>query len=168
MATILPVRLFFRPPAGWVTKPPDEAGVPGAAFVAGYPASKENGVIANITLSGELRPDSSSLTEIAKSEISQARKGFLAVQVVERREIGDPDAPGVVQAAKVLVDRDGTALRLIMIGVYMAIWEPGDLRKRVVVMVALTATPSQLTRVIGDFEGFLRSIRPARPGEVSD
>lgn len=168
MASVLPVSLYFQLPDGWVAGDPDEAGAPGAAFIAGHPASVERNFPANIVIQGELRPDAAPLGTIANESITQTRQdeGFTFVQVLERREVGGPGTPGVIQVVKVIVDREGTAQRLIQTQVFLSMSEVDDPGKRAVVTIQLTATPGQFPAVVGDFEAFLRTVRPAVPGEV--
>ncbi|MQA11885.1 MAG: hypothetical protein GEU98_25750, partial [Pseudonocardiaceae bacterium] len=64
MATTIPIPVNFRLPDGWQAAAPDEVGAPGAAFVALHPASRTD-FTANITISGEYRPDEAALTDIA-------------------------------------------------------------------------------------------------------
>lgn len=163
MATTMPVSLYFQLPDGWVSGDPDQAGAPGSAFIAGHPGSAEGDFLANILIRGELRPDRASLAQIANEPITQTRQddAFSGVHLVERREVGGSDSPGLVQVMKVVFGRDDGARRLIQTQAFMSMFDVDDLGKRAVVTIQLTATPSQFATVIPDFEIFLRSIRPA-------
>lgn len=170
MATVMPVSLHFQLPDGWVAGDPDEAGAPGAAFIAGHLGSVEGTFPANIVIQGELRPDAASLEKIANEPIKQTQQddAFTAAQVVERREIRASRTPGLVQIMKVVIDRGGTAQPLIQTQVFLSMRELDDPTKRAVVTIQLTATPSQFSTVIDDFEAFLRTVRTAEPEEVSN
>lgn len=163
MATTLPVRIEFRLPDGWRAAPPDEVGAPGAAFVALHPASSDN-FMANIAISGELRPDTATLAEIADESIGRLRRAAADVRVADRTEVGTPEAPGLTQVVHLSADVSGTMRELIQSQVYLSMLDVDDPRRRAVIELVLTATPTQLGTVIGDFQDFVRTIRPADNG----
>ncbi|HLV58062.1 MAG TPA: hypothetical protein VKY81_04215 [Natronosporangium sp.] len=154
----------FRLPDGWQAAPPDEVGAPGAAFVALHPASRD-GFTANITISGEVRNDVATLEEIADESVERLRRASSQLVVTDRREVGTPDAPGFSQVVRLVADVDGTPRQLVQTQVYLSLLDVDDPRRRVVLELVLTSTVGQLATVIGDFQRFLRTVRPLTPGD---
>lgn len=159
MAGTLPVRINFHLPDGWQAAPPDEVGAPGAAFVALHPASGGD-FTANITISGEMRPDLTPLNDIADESVGRMRRTMSQVDVAERREIGTEDAPGLTQMLRLAADINGTVRQLVQAQVYLAMYDTEDPRIRAVVHLVLTATVDQFPTVVGDFQQFVATVRP--------
>src|SRR3954453_9048918 len=90
----LPVQIPFALPNGWQAGPPDEVGAPGAAFVALHPASIDGGFTANITISGEMRNDGATLSEIAAESVPRLEQAG-TVRVIKKVDAGTPDIPGL-------------------------------------------------------------------------
>lgn len=160
MATTLPVRIEFQLPEGWKAAPPDEVGAPGAAFVALHPASSDN-FMANIAISGELRPDAASLAEIADESVARMRNTVSTVRVADRREVGTAEAPGLTQVLNLSAEIEGVQRDLVQSQVFLAMLDVDDPQKRAVVELVLTATPKQLPSVVTDFQSFVRTVRPS-------
>ncbi|MDV6014728.1 hypothetical protein [Haloechinothrix sp. LS1_15] len=159
MSTTLPVPMEFTLPEGWQSVPPDEAGSPGVALVAMHPASSE-GFTANITVAGELRPDEASMATIADEAIVRLRQGA-SVELQDRTEVGDEDAPGLTQLVRLATTVNDQQLDLVQSHVFLGILDSEDPRKRAVIQLTLTATPGQFDTVVGDFQQFVRTARPA-------
>jgi hypothetical protein len=159
MPTPLPVPIRFELPEGWRTASPDAVGAPGAAFVALHP-HPDAGFTANITIDGEYRPDTATLSEIAHESVERLRQAATSVGVIDRREIGSAEAPGLTQSLAVSTVAGGVPRDLVQAQVYLSMLDAADPRKRAVVRLVLTATASQHPFVIGDFQDFVRTVRP--------
>lgn len=159
MATTLPVPIEFELPEGWHAAPPDEVGAPGAAFVALYPRP-DAGFTANIAIDGEYRPDTATLPEIAHESVEHLRQAVTSVEVSGHHEIGSDDAPGLTQTLAVSAVTGGVRRDLIQSQVYLSMLDIADPRKRAVIRLVLTATAAQHPAVLGDFQDFVRTVRP--------
>ncbi|WP_330337477.1 hypothetical protein [Streptomyces sp. NBC_00557] len=165
MTTTLPVKISFSLPDGWQAAPPDEVGAPGVAFVALHPASTD-GFTANITIAGRMRNDSAMMWQIAEESVRRLEQAG-TVEVVKKAEIGTPDipgltdSPGVVQNLRLHTTLRGEPLELLQTQVYLGMEDVRNPAERAVLEFVLTAKPTQLDAVIGDFQAFLRTVRPA-------
>jgi hypothetical protein len=159
MATTLPVPIEFELPDGWHAAPPDEVGAPGAAFVALRPGA-DDGFTANIAVDGEFRTDDAPLGALADASVAQLRAAGVEVEVVERSEKGSAQAPGLLQELAVRAAVAGVPRDLVQTQVYVGMLDTADPGRRVVIRLVLTATRAQQAAVIGDFEAFVRSVRP--------
>lgn len=162
MPTTLPVPLEFELPAGWQPAPPDRAGAPDVAFVALFhqpdPAS---GFDANITVDGAYRPDAATLEEIADESVRRMQEIAEGVAVTDRNEMGSAQAPGLTQKLSFRAVTEGHRRELVQSQVYLAVRDLDDPARRAVVRLALTAAAAQHDAVLGDFQQFVRTVRPA-------
>jgi hypothetical protein len=155
MATTIPVPIQFSLPPGWTPAPPDEVGAPDAAFVALHPASRDD-FTANITIAGEVRASAVPLPQLADEVVAKLRQVAGNVRVSGRTTVGTPENPGLSQRVSLrLSDQE-----LVQLQVFLGMADVRDVERRVVLHVALTATPAQFQAVAGDFKEFVRSIRP--------
>jgi hypothetical protein len=159
MPTTLPVPIEFELPEGWRAASPDEAGAPGAAFLALHP-QPDAGFTANITIDGEYRPDAATLPDMAHESVERLRRAGTAVEVMGHREIGSADAPGLTQTLAVSAVVGGVPRDLVQSQVYLSMLDIADPRKRVVIRLVLTATAAQHPEVVDDFQDFVRTVRP--------
>lgn len=159
MPTFLPVPIQFELPESWRTELPDAVGAPGAAFVARHPQPAAD-FTANITIDGGYRPDEATLSEIAHESVERLRRTVTSVEVLERREFGSAEAPGFSQTLAVSAVVDGVPRGLVQSQVYLSMQDVVERRKRAVIRLVLTATATQFPYVIGDFQDFLRTVRP--------
>jgi hypothetical protein len=159
MPTDLPVPITFRLPGGWRAVSPDEAGAPGAAFVALRPPS-DGGFTANITIDGEYRPDDATLGDIAGESVERLRRASVAVKVVAEREVGSADAPGLTQTLLVSTTAGGVARDLLQTQVYLSLLDVTDHHRRAVIRLTLTATAAQHGELTHEFQEFLTTVRP--------
>ncbi|MFE7748537.1 hypothetical protein [Streptomyces sp. NPDC057428] len=159
MTTTLPVPIAFELPDGWRATPPDGVGAPGSAFVALHPHPDE-GFTANITIDGEFRPDEATLPEIADESVENLRRSAASVAVVERREVGSADAPGLTQTLALSAVAGGSLRDLVQSQVYLSLLDVTDPSKRAVIRLILTVTASQHLAVLEDFRDFVRTVRP--------
>ncbi|ADD40382.1 hypothetical protein [Stackebrandtia nassauensis] len=161
MATNLPIPIEFSLPAGWRPAPPDEVGAPQAAFVALHPRP-DDGFTANITISGEFRPDAASLEAIADDALERVRAFATNVEVSKRKALGTESSPGFAQSVSMTVDVKGRTRDLVQRQLFMAYVDAEDSRKRVVLQLTLTATPGQLDEATTDFHAFIATVQPDR------
>lgn len=82
------------------------------------------------------------------------------LSVTERTEVGTPEAPGQSQSLTFTTDINGVERRLVQFQVYLSMIDTEQPHERAVIELVLTATPDQINRVIGDFQDFVRSVRP--------
>ena len=166
MTTTLPVKISFSLPDGWQAAPPDEVGAPGAAFVALHPASIDGGFTANITISGQMRNDGATLSQIADESVLRLEQAG-PVRVIKKADVGTPDIPGLTDPPGVLQNLvlsttlRGEPVELCQSQLYLGMEDITSPAKRAVIEFVLTAKPNQLDAVIEDFRQFLRTVRPA-------
>lgn len=164
MATTLPTPIEFQLPDGWTPAPPDEVGAPGAAFVALHPASTDRRMAdftANITIAGEVRGDGTSLTDIAEESVARLSTGA-QVRVASRVDVASSAVPGLSQVLNVAIRHQGEVHQLIQCQAYLDLKDAADPAKRVVIELGLTATANQIESLVGDFQSFVRTVKPAR------
>ncbi|MEU8889584.1 hypothetical protein [Streptomyces sp. NPDC048442] len=159
MPTTLPVPIEFRLPEGWRAVPPDDAGAPDVAFVALHP-QPDDGFTANITIDGAYRPDEATLEEIADGSLERMREVAESVVASDRHEVGSPEAPGLTQKLTFSAVSGGAPRELVQFQVYLSMLDVRDPKQRAVVRLALTVTQNQFGAVLGDFQEFLRTVRP--------
>ncbi|MDT0378829.1 hypothetical protein RM572_08580 [Streptomyces sp. DSM 42041] len=172
MPGTLPVPLTCEVPQGWQAAPPDEVGAPQAALVALHLASKGEGFVPNITVTGRTRTDAAGLTRIAEESIRRLQEAVGTVHVVKRAEVGTSEAPGLVDAPGVVqnlhIDAtvNGQPMKLAQSQLFLILENEQRPNERAEVEIALTAKAEQLHEVLEDFQDFLRTVRPASQGEV--
>ncbi|QCD58607.1 hypothetical protein [Streptomyces hawaiiensis] len=158
MPTALPVPIQFELPEGWRAAPPDAVGVPEASFVALHPQPDAR-FTANVMIDGEYRPDAARLSAIAHDSVERLRQAATSVKVTSHHEIGSADAPGFTQTLAVSAVVGGVARDLVQSQVYLSILDVADPSKRAVIRLVLTATASQHSYVLSDFQDFVRTVR---------
>ncbi|MFB7258147.1 hypothetical protein [Streptomyces nojiriensis] len=162
MPTTLPVPIEFRLPEGWLAARPQGADDAEVAFAAVHPRP-DAGFAANITIDGGFPKDGVTLEELADASVERLR-AFAepgSVVVVHRREAGSADAPALTQRLGFAALTDGDVRRdLVQSQVYLLLVDTGDPHKRAVIRLALTATAAQHDGVLGDFQDFVRTVRP--------
>ncbi|MDI3417955.1 hypothetical protein [Streptomyces luteolus] len=159
MSTELPVPIEFRLPEGWWAASPDQVGASDVAFVALY-SEPDDGFTANITIDGEYRSDAMALHEIADESVQRMRELAEEVTVNGRSEVDSADAPGLTQTLTFTTVAGGTRRPLVQAQVYLSMLDADDPGKRAVVRLALTAAAAQYENVLGDFQEFVRTVRP--------
>ncbi|MER5952765.1 hypothetical protein [Streptomyces longhuiensis] len=166
MAATLPVKISFSLPDGWQAAPPDEVGAPNVAFVALHAASVDGGFTANITISGEMRNDGATISQIADESVPRLEQGG-PVRVLKKTEIGTPDlpgltdSPGIVQNLVLSTTLRGEPIELCQSQVHLGMEDVRNPAQRAVIEIVLTATQNQLGQVIEDYKEFLRTVRQA-------
>lgn len=162
MVATLPVSIAFDLPSGWEAAEAEDARDPEAAFYAIHPASVDGDFTANITISGEVRNDAATLWEIADESVDALKQVFSSGQIAERREIGTPDSPGLTQVLRLRDQADGMEQRLLQVQVFLSMLDVDDSRQRAVIRLVFTTTPGQFEGLVGDFQQFLGTVRPAQ------
>lgn len=166
MPATLPVPIEFRLPEGWLPAAlPDEAEDPDVAFAAVHPRP-DDGFTANITIDGEYRPDAATLPELADESVERLREAAESAVVTDRREVGSADAPALTQRLAVAAVAAGARRDLVQSQVYLSMRDVADPRRRAVIRLALTATAAQHDEVLGDFQDFVRTVRPETATEA--
>ncbi|MFG2298580.1 hypothetical protein [Streptomyces sp. NPDC048603] len=159
MATTLPLPIEFRLPEGWIPAPPDEVAAPEVAFVALHPQS-DLGFRANITIDGDFLAETDTLDGVADDSVRRLRGSTERLEVVDRRVIGSDEAPGLTQRLTFTAFAGGTRRDLVQSQVYLCMRDVKDPARRAVIRMILTATAAQHDSVLGDFQAFLRTVRP--------
>ncbi len=165
MPTTLPVPIEFSLPEGWQPAPADEAGAPGVAFLALH-SQPDAGFTANITIDGGFRPDEATLADMADEAVECLHEVAESVVVASRRELGSEAAPGLAQRLTLSAVTDGARRDLVQSQVYLAMVDGNSPHKRAVVRLILTSTTRQEDSVMGDFQEFLRTVRPDTRAEA--
>ncbi|MFJ6510550.1 hypothetical protein ACIQMO_09940 [Streptomyces sp. NPDC091406] len=80
--------------------------------------------------------------------------------MAHRREVGAADAPALTQRLTFSTAADGSRRDLVQSQVYLSMSDVDDPRKRAAVRLALTATAAQHGEILGDFQDFVRTVRP--------
>ncbi|MEU4741381.1 hypothetical protein AB0G02_13085 [Actinosynnema sp. NPDC023658] len=155
MATTLPVPIEFSLPDGWLSAPPDEVGAPQAAFVALHPGGS-SGFTANVTISGEVRTDDVTLERLADQAAARLERGVGSVEVGRRNELES----AYTQVVRMTAPIGGRPVDLVQLQVFLAMPDVRDERRRAVLEIVLSATPEQFEDLVGDFQAFLKTIRP--------
>ncbi|MFF7160696.1 hypothetical protein ACFZBP_04750 [Streptomyces sp. NPDC008086] len=169
MPGTLPVPLEIELPQGWQSAPPEEVGAPHAAFVALHMASRGQGFVPNITVTGHRLDGSSSLHGLAEESVRRLRENVGAVEVVKRTEVGTSpapgliDAPGIVQNLRIQATVNGQPMELAQSQFLLVLESERQRGERAEIEIALTARTSQLQDVLEDFQSFLSTLRPASP-----
>jgi hypothetical protein len=169
MPGALPVPLSLELPHGWQSAPPDEVGAPQAAFVALHTASRGQGFVPNITVTGRVLEGSSSLHRLAEESVQRLRENVGAVTVVKHTEVGTSvaqglvDAPGIVQNLRIQAHVNGQPMELAQSQFILVLENERQRGVRAEIEVALTAKMSQLQDLLEDFQAFVSTLRPATP-----
>ncbi|MGW1909751.1 hypothetical protein ACWCQS_03000 [Streptomyces sp. NPDC002076] len=166
MPHTLPVSMEYRLPPGWHVAAPDQVGAEDVAFVALW-SQADDGFTANITMDGERRSDAATLTEIADASVRRMGELVGAVVTTDRREVGSAAVPGLTQNLAFSVIVDGTRHDLVQSQVYLSLPNTADPPERAVVRFALTTTGEQHNALLGDFQEFVRAVRPKDEGHVA-
>jgi hypothetical protein len=149
----------FQLPEGWLPARPEGFDAEGVAFAAVHP-QPDAGFAANITIDGEVPPDVARLADLADESVERLRKVAESVVVTHRREVGSADAPALTQRLTFSTVVDGARRDLVQSQVYLSLSDVEDPHKRAVIRLALTATAAQHDVVLGDFQAFVRTVRP--------
>lgn len=157
MATIaVPVR--FTLPQGWRPVDPNEAGAPGATFVAVHTASRGD-LTANITVGQATQPDQRDLSDIADESLGRLAELGTDVTLARRTTHDSAAAPGLSQLVTFSVPTDGGSRKLVQYQVFLALVDTVDPSRRMVVEAALTVTPEEFDDLATEFGDFVSSIR---------
>jgi hypothetical protein len=143
--------LDFVIPDGWTAVDP---GGSGAVFVAVHDAAPGE-FVPNITVSVQQRPDDASIDAIAEEAVERLSRTLAGLEVLSRRDVGEPAAPGVMQLLRL---RTGEGEELIQTQVHLTV--PGATpEERLVLELACTAAPATARRLSPGFQRFVGSVR---------
>ncbi|WNM29601.1 hypothetical protein RKE30_03930 [Streptomyces sp. Li-HN-5-11] len=159
MPKTLPIPLKFRLPEGWLPARPEGFDAAGVAFAAVH-SQPDTGFAANITIDGEVRSGPAVLDELADQSVERLREVAESVVLAHRREVGSADAPALTQRLIISALVDGSRRNLVQSQVYLSLSDIIDPNKRAVIRLTLTATADQHDVVLGDFQDFVRTVRP--------
>ncbi|MER7686182.1 hypothetical protein [Streptomyces sp. NPDC097610] len=159
MPTTLPMPIEFRLPEGWLPARPEGFDAAGVAFAAVHP-QPDAGFAANITIEGEVPPDAATLADLADESVERLREVAESVVAAHRREVGSTDAPALTQRLTFTTVVDGARCDLVQSQVYLSLSDAEDPHKRAVIWLTLTSTAAQHDAVLGEFQDFVRTIRP--------
>ena len=142
--------LDFVIPDGWTAVDPGDSG---AVFVAVHDASPGE-FVPNITVSVQQRPDEASIDAIADEAVERLSLTLAGLEVLSRRDVGAPAAPGVMQLLRL---RTGEGEELIQTQVHLTV--PGSVpADRLVLELACTAAPATARRLSPGFQRFVGSV----------
>ncbi|MGW6137375.1 hypothetical protein [Streptomyces sp. NPDC055140] len=157
MPTPLPIPIEFRLPEGWLPARPEAAAAEEAAFAAVHP-QPDAGFAANITIAGEVLPETSTLADIADESVERLREVAEPVIVEHRREVGPAGAPALTQRLAFSTTVNGTHHDLVQTQAYLSLPDIENPANRVVIRLVLTATAAQHDDVVGEFQDFIRTV----------
>ncbi|GGW09902.1 hypothetical protein ABZ771_12025 [Streptomyces globisporus] len=164
MPATLPVPIAFHLPEGWEPAAPEEGDAPGVAFAAVLPQSE--GFTSNITVDGMYLSDGATLADIADASVERLREMAGSVMLADRREVGSAEAPALTQRLTFSGSAGGLRHDLVQSQVYLGLVDVTDPSRRAVVRLALTADADRHDDVVGDFQEFVRSVRPDTEGRA--
>ena len=142
--------LDFVIPDGWTAVDPGDSG---AVFVAVHDASPGE-FVPNITVSVQQRPDEASIDAIADEAVERLSLTLAGLEVLSRRDVGAPAAPGVMQLLRL---HTGEGEELIQTQVHLTV--PGSVpADRLVLELACTAAPATARRLSPGFQRFVGSV----------
>ncbi|AEK40774.1 hypothetical protein [Amycolatopsis mediterranei] len=142
--------LDFVIPDGWTAVDPGDSG---AVFVAVHPVPGEE-FTPNITVSVQQRPDEASIDAIAAEAVERLSRTLAGLEVLSRRDVGDPAAPAVMQLLRL---RTGEGTELIQTQVHLTV--PGATPEdRLVLELACTAAPATARALSPGFQRFVASV----------
>ncbi|WP_329527144.1 hypothetical protein [Streptomyces sp. NBC_01462] len=159
MPTTLPMPIEFRLPEGWPPARPEGFDAADVAFAAVHPQS-DAGSAADLAIDGEVPPDAATLADLADESVALLREVAESVVADRRREVGSTDAPALTQRLTFSTVVDGARCDLVQSQVYLSLSDAEDPHKRAAIRLALTATAAQHDAVLGDFQDFVRTVRP--------
>ncbi|WP_327286303.1 hypothetical protein [Streptomyces sp. NBC_01205] len=159
MPAELPVPIEFRLPEGWLPAKPNEVDAEGVAFAAVHPRP-DAGFAASIAVDGGFLTETDTLAGLADESAERLRRAADSAEVTDRDEVGSPDAPALTQRVALSAVVGDARRDLVQSQVYLSLQDVADPRKRAVVRLALTATAAQHDAVLGEFQEFVRSVRP--------
>jgi hypothetical protein len=155
MPTTLPVPIEFTLPEGWL---PAVSPV-GVAYAAVHP-QPDAGFAANITVDGGLPRGEVTPAELADASVERLREFAESVTVTHRRELGSDDAPALAQRITFSTLVGDVRRDFVQSQVYLFLLDDEDAHRRALIRLALTATAGQYDSVLGDFQDFVRTVRP--------
>jgi hypothetical protein len=158
MTTSISMPVRFDLPEGWQPADPAKSGAPAAAFVAVHPDAHD-GLTANITLGEKDRSDQTSLDDVADEALGRLLRLGRDVVLVRRTNYGSVESPAIAQLATLTIILAGKPREMTQYQVFLAMVGTGAVPRRLILEAALTATPEQFEKVVGDFGKFVSSLK---------
>ena len=159
-----PVRFWL--PAGWHEAPAEALRVPGMRVVALHEPADE-GFTANITLSAQTVTEPDAVAAMADAAVERLRATERDVTVRRRGVVGHEQTPGLAQEVRLTTTVGGKAVELAQLQAFLPAADLADPGQQVVYTVTFTATVPQSVELGGDFQAFVRSVRPAPAPEAA-
>ncbi|WP_433471146.1 hypothetical protein [Saccharomonospora azurea] len=156
-AATLPVPIEFSLPEGWQSVPPADVGVPEAAFVALHPASRGDGSVPTIVITGDVRDSTVDLEDIAAESVKQLETPGTEVRVESSKESGTAAIPALTQAVRISPGPRGH--ELLQLQTFLGMSDTTDPRRRAVLEFALTTQPEHFQELAVDFQEFVSTVR---------
>ncbi|MFF4474010.1 hypothetical protein ACFYZ3_31215 [Streptomyces sp. NPDC001599] len=158
MPKILPIPVSFRLPDGW--QPAAHGSeVGGDVAFAAVRSPSEAEFVSNITIDGEVPPDTATLDSLADESVWRMREVAESVVVTNRRKVLSEGAPALVQVLSFSAIVGGVRRELVQSQMLLAMVDVQDPRRRVVIRTVLTTSADQYASVVPEYQLFLRSIR---------
>ncbi len=157
-AADLPVPIEFSLPQGWQSVPPAEVGAAGAAFVALHPASRGDGFVPTIVITGDVRDSTVDLSDIAAESVEQLEAPGADVRVESSKEGGTATNPWLTQAVRISPGPRGQ--EIMQMQTYLGMGDTANPQRRAVLQFALTSQPEHFQDLAVDFQEFISTVRP--------
>ncbi|NEB14813.1 hypothetical protein G3I32_39355 [Streptomyces coelicoflavus] len=155
----LPIPLSFKLPDGWQPATPrSEFADEDVAFAAVRSLPKAD-FVSNITIDGELLPDTVNLNLLADESVRRLIEVAESVVVTDRREVFSDAAPALIQVLSFSAIAGGVRRKLVQSQMFLVMVDVKDSRRRVAIRTVLTTDVNQYASVVPEYQIFLRSIR---------
>lgn len=164
--TSVPISFRARVPSDdWTTADAAAAEGAGAALLLTH-AGGPGAFTTNITVTGEVRPDSPDLEDLADASVLSLRQAAEDVEVLERAAAGSGAAPGLTQMLALrLPAESGPSVPLRQCQVFLAARDTSGTTASVMVvyLIALTAERDEMASLVAEFERFVASFELVAP-----
>lgn len=162
----LPVDLELQLPGpDWKPVEPESFGVQNAALLLVRHNLSET-YAPTISISGDVRSDPATMAEIADESLALLRAQARHVELLQRDEVGTPEAPAITQVVEVITEVNEENMNLRQGQVLTGLIDTNDPDKRVVLIYTLTCTSDQFPQMAQEFQTFMGTVRPV-PTESS-
>lgn len=156
-----PVPLAFRLPGDrWAPVPPASLDVANAHFLA-VRRGTAGGYTPTISISGDYRQDGSALPTVADESLVALGLEASGVVLLERREVGSEEAPGISQLLGGTISVEDRDLDVRQCQVLLDLRDAEEPRRRAVAVLTMTCLREQLAPLLEEFQRFVASVRPA-------
>lgn len=157
-----PVPISFELPSpAWQVVDPSDAGVTNVLFFAAR-GGVEGDFTPTLSVSGGWRPSTDTLTAIGDETLAKLRaEGADEVELVDRKLLESPTAPGLTQTLGAIATIDGRRFDLRQTQVitgYVDLDQPG---RTAIFLHTLTCTYKQAPAMVEEFRTYIASVAPA-------